>query len=507
VGLITKEVEITIASNYKHYENKGYEIPKRQGKEGNIVIDYGAKIIVDVNDLPEYSNYKVEVICDNCGITFKTLWKSYLKHNHDSNYYCNKCAIKIIGMPNRTKNNILKGLSFYDWCISHNRKDVLDRWDYDLNGCKPDKIMPKSGKKYWFKCPKGKHNSELKQISNFTSGHEGCIDCNQCNLVANTHPDLIKYFVNKEDAYKYSSGSRKKVLMKCPDCGYEREFSIVRLANNQDFSCLQCGDGISYPEKFIIHLLKQLNIEFIYQLSSKNFIWCNKSKYDFYIPLYNTIIETHGIQHYKQLKGNWGTLTEIENNDINKEENALLNGINNYIILDCSKSELNWIKNNILASTLPELLSFKEEDIDWLKCHEYALSNIVKKACDLWNGGMKNTKQIANELKISRVVVSYLNQGAKLGWCDYNGKKTYTENLQLIHNSKRKRVICLNNKKIFNSTREAEKYSNISKGNISRCCRGILRTSGLDPITNERLQWRYYEDYLAMQENNQIDTK
>lgn len=29
--------------------------------------------------------------------------------------------------------------SFYDWCMENNRKDLLDRWDYDLNKKSPKK--------------------------------------------------------------------------------------------------------------------------------------------------------------------------------------------------------------------------------------------------------------------------------------------------------------------------------------------------------------------------------
>ena len=40
------------------------------------------------------------------------------------------------------------------------------------------------------------------------------------NDIATTNPELAKYFVNKEDTYKYNKSSNKKVLTKCPNCGY-----------------------------------------------------------------------------------------------------------------------------------------------------------------------------------------------------------------------------------------------------------------------------------------------
>jgi Zn finger protein HypA/HybF involved in hydrogenase expression len=56
------------------------------------------------------------------------------------------------------------------------------------------------------------------------------------NDVATTDPWMVKYFVDKEDAYKYPSRSRKKVKVKCPDCGYERSIELNNL-HKRGFSC------------------------------------------------------------------------------------------------------------------------------------------------------------------------------------------------------------------------------------------------------------------------------
>ena len=65
------------------------------------------------------------------------------------------------------------------------------------------------------------------------------------------------------------------------------------------------------------------------------------------------------------------------------------------------------------------------------------------------------------------------------------------------NNPMAKKVICLNNMKIFNTVKEASKYANLkSSSGIARCCRhkkGCL-TAGRDPITNEKLQWEWYEE-------------
>ena len=141
------------------------------------------------------------------------------------------------------------------------------------------------------------------------------------NDIATTHPEYVKYFSNKEDVHIYSKGSGKKVLMKCPNCNHERMYKISDLTYFEKHPCVKCGDGISYPEKYMFNVLEQLNIYFETQ---KNFEWAEGKYYDFYIPSLNMIVETHGGQHYKDKN----SLYNIKN-DILKENLANINKIEN----------------------------------------------------------------------------------------------------------------------------------------------------------------------------------
>ena len=61
----------------------------------------------------------------------------------------------------------------------------------------------------------------------------------------------------------------------------------------------------------------------------------------------------------------------------------------------------------------------------------------------------------------------------------------------------KKKIICLNNKKIFDSISDAIKYYNFkSYSSIILCCQGKQKSAGKHPITKEKLRWMYYEDYL-----------
>ena len=400
-------------------------------------------------------------------------------------------------MRNKNKNS----KSFEQWCIDNNRQDVLDRWDYELNDCKPSEIsFGSSSKKYYFKCPKGIHKSELKNISSFTSGKQNNLNCNQCNMIATTHPYLIKYFTNKEDSEKYSKGSHANIPMKCPDCKFEKLTMVSNLVK-QGFGCPKCKKNY-YPERFFINFLEQLNIKFSTQLSKTTFEWCNDYYYDFYIQLFNIIIETHGLQHYKQNKGkgNWVNLKETQKRDKIKEQLAKENNINNYIVLDCRYSTLKWIKNNIMNSELPTLLNFKENDIDWLKCHESACKGLIKIACDLWNEGKTTIIEISKKLNVCRnTVKTYIKQGSKLGLCNYNSEEEIKKSNTIMQKKRCIKVICLTTGEIFNSLIEAENKYNIYNSSISRCCKGKYKSAGKHLETEEPLKWMYYDEYIEQQ--------
>lgn len=245
--LISKEVEVELSSmNIEHYENKGYFIPRRKDKKGRFTVERGTKIIVKTEDLTlgAYAHVDVKCDCDNCENPYLNMkWQSY-SHSvkEDGSYYCMKCAIKLYGTKNRMKSRLKKVKSFEQWCIENNRLDVLDRWDYELNNCKPSEITYNSvglnNKGYWFKCLKhSDHDSELKNIVSFLNGNEGSIICRKCNsfaqyLIDNYGENALElYWSNKNtiNPWEINYGSRKpKVWIKCQnkDKPYHQEYDM-----------------------------------------------------------------------------------------------------------------------------------------------------------------------------------------------------------------------------------------------------------------------------------------
>ena len=177
---------------------------------------------------------------------------------------------------------------------------------------------------------------------------------------------------------------------------------------------------LSYPEKITISLLDQLKINYIHQLTKKNFKWCGKYKYDFYIPKYNMIIEVHGMQHYEQTSGVFVSYENQHTIDDTKKNIALSNNIRNYLELDCRYSNLEYIKKSILSSDL--IKYFNLSKLDWNMADEYSTKNIVKEIC-IYYEKYKNEillKDIASHFNICYcTLIKYLKKGNKYNWCDY----------------------------------------------------------------------------------------
>lgn len=205
------------------------------------------------------------------------------------------------------------------------------------------------------------------------------------NDIWTTNSEIAKLLSNKDDGFKYTYASNKKLDWECPMCGNIINKSVSDVYY-RGLHCQNCSDGLSYPEKFIRNLLMATNIRFDYQ---KIFEWAKDKKYDFYLPDFNCIIETHGNQHYEENKYfNSRTLSEEQENDLYKENKAIEHGIKNYIVLDCRKSECEWIKESILKSKLLTLCNINQNTINWDKINLKSNNSLIYEVCELYKNGV-----------------------------------------------------------------------------------------------------------------------
>lgn len=297
------------------------------------------------------------------------------------------------------------------------------------------------------------------------------------NDVATTHPHLIEYFVDKQEATLNYFSSRKRVLIKCPVCGHERNVTIKDFCRCV-YPCYVCSDNISYPEKFLLQMLKQLEIEFNHQLSKGILEWCGNKKYDFYIPSLNCIVETHGEQHYIESFTS-RNLEREQANDLAKEILAKGNGIKHYIVLDCRKSELEWIKNSIMNSELPKLLNFNENDVDWSECAKKAISSKTVEIWDIWNNGVHDIEQISFSVGLTvQTVRRHLTKGTELGIVNYTKKQTRAEGHKKRAQKVQKKVKILETNQVFDSISDLVEKSfelfgeQFTYASVGKVCRG-----------------------------------
>lgn len=293
--------------------------------------------------------------------------------------------------------------------------DINKIWNFEKNTVNPYEIFKSGTKKVWLYClEKDYHNDEggYEITCNNFYGGKRCGYCgnnhkvHRLDSLAYLYPQIAEMIVadernnlTMEDLYVVTPRSTKKFYFKCSECGKSSSRKIsVDVAVGYKFSCEYCSDGFSIPEKFMINILKQLNVEFITQLTKANFKWCQNYRYDFYIPSLNMIIETHGLQHYNGGFDTWNgfTLEEEQLNDRLKKELALKNGIENYIEIDCRKSEFIWLKENAIKE-LDEY--FNLLNIDWNLIWNNSLKSLVWKVKELTEKGYSGS-QIADELKI-----------------------------------------------------------------------------------------------------------
>lgn len=421
---------------------------------------YGNEYIV----LGEYINNNTKILIkhnsQDCSFyKYKTTPSSFLK-----GFSCPKCG----GALKKTTKEF--------------KKEIYSKFNdkYKILG---EYVNAKTKIKVRHNCDKCNYH-EWETIPNRLLNGQSCPVCSgrEAKLGVNTIWDTDRWMVDlgvsEEDAKKYSKGSHKTIMVKCPDCGREKKTKPYVIYDNKSIFC-SCGDGKSYPEKFVIELLNQLSVNFETEYSPD---WVGNKRYDFYIKECNCIIETHGRQHYEKILKKGRTLKEEQVNDRFKKETALSHGIKYYIELDCRESNMKWIKNSIFNSKLSQLFDLSK--VNWTSCAEFANKNIVKEVCDYWNNRKdgETTSDLGEIFHMHSATLSrYLKKGVNLGWCDYDPKEEIRKIARQNGKISGKKVEMFKGNKnigVFLSCHELDRQSKKIFGfrlnfkGITRVCRG-----------------------------------
>lgn len=328
---------------------------------------------------------------------------------------------------------------------------------------------------------------EFLQILTNAFNHDGTIRCPICsnhrvlrgyNDMWTTAPDLAVYLRNPEDGYKYTKGSNQILTWQCPKCQYVYQRKPNQM-NTYINKCPMCSDAISYPEKFMTAVLRQISFPYEQQ---KMFDWAGGRRYDFYIAEMNMIIEVNGKQHYEGMFAR--NAAQMFNDDMDKQWLAHENHIKDYIVLDCRYSTMEWMRNAVMSSLLPTLLFFDEDDIDWNTCHQEALGSVTHIICDAYRQGM-SVKQMAITFDCSPTTIrTHLKKAASIGLCDYSSDKAQQqarkENGQRVLATRCKPVAQYDTNgnliTLFPSIQEAQRQTGLT--NICAVLKGRRKTKG-----------------------------
>lgn len=290
-------------------------------------------------------------------------------------------------------------------------------------------------------------------------------------------PVFQSIVVDKNDLM-YSLGSDKKILLKCPTCQHE-DYYYISYVDRRGFNCKNCSVKTSYPEKFIKTFFTTHQVDFRsqYRVKYKD----TSLIFDFYIPSHNLLVEVQGDQHYNinkffHKKKSFGSSIF---RDLLKLEYSKIKGCK-IVYIDARKSDFNYLMTSLKSSWLRLLvdnIKVKEMEDNIMLYQSQIYRDIIQQ----YNNGV-SVREISKQTNIERTKIKRFLVKADI-------YEPQPEN-----NRPERKVICLNNGMIFKSLSEASRYAiNASRSNIMKVCRGKRKHCGRDPITREKLSWKYYD--------------
>jgi very-short-patch-repair endonuclease len=256
-------------------------------------------------------------------------------------------------ISNRTKQNtgcpycVGKKVS-EDTSFATHYPHIASEWHPTKNSFLPSECSRSTGKSAWWICSKGHEWYAL--ISNRIKGHN-CSFCSgrtftvERNL-AKMYPHIIDEWHTKNDKRpdEYTPASHSKVWWRCsknPEHEWCAKIQNRTIGNKTN--CPKCN--MSKLEIETVRVLNILNVDYDEQ---KIFSDLKQYRYDFFIPVWNTLIECDGIQHFEnnskfyKSKTNAKSFEKQQLSDKKKNDYALNNGYN---ILRIAYTEYNNIEN------------------------------------------------------------------------------------------------------------------------------------------------------------------
>lgn len=196
--------------------------------------------------------------------------------------------------------------------LSEKRPDLVEEWDYELNGeLTPDHVTASTSRKVWWKCKKCNQSWEAT-VAHRNIGR-GCPVCAGRRLVAGVNdlatinPKLASewdYDNNELTPQQVSARNNIKAAWVCSVCGHH--WKAVVATRNGGTGCPQCQKNFhtSLPEQIAFFYVKQAFPDAVngYTIRSKG----KPRSVDIYIPSLSLAIEYDGSRWHKNVNRDLG---------------------------------------------------------------------------------------------------------------------------------------------------------------------------------------------------------
>lgn len=313
MGLITKEVDVSLCGQIKYYEALGYTIPRvlQKCKDTKYyAVPRGTTIRVKVSDLPKGSHITVSCECDRCGKTLQMTYKTYQKINHEGKTYCHPCAIQ----------EFLSGENHPYW----NKNKSLEERIKDRSYPEYDEFVKRVLRRDGFTC-QCCGVTDCRLNVHHLDGYNWCKekrldDTNGITLCENCHSNFHAYYGsgnNTKEQFEEWIGKTLKQLEKyngtipplrevyCFETNivYKNTYEAAKALSITDMSVRLCCNK-KYKQCYGLHFMWNDEYEHISQQSLNDFwVWVNdESNYKHKViclttnEIFNSIAEAN--QHY-----------------------------------------------------------------------------------------------------------------------------------------------------------------------------------------------------------------
>lgn len=261
--------------------------------------------------------------------------------------------------------------------------------------------------------------------------------------------NIRKNIIDINKAKKTAPFTHDKILFKCEseDCDYTKKVRPIKIID-RGFICNKCGNGMTYPELFMLAYLEIKNIPYKYQHKLKN----SQRRFDFYNNIDNIAYEINGLQHYQD--SGYMRYEESQEQDIFKKKYCKENNIQ-LIVIDARESKFKFIKQKINeCEHLPNIEDYEEGKM--LKIIEENKKYPIKKIVRMYKEDGMSTTKIGKTLGIKGcTIVNILHRSGVELVNNTQFKKGQTPKNKIYLPEKE---ICLLYKKGYSIVKISKKY-------------------------------------------------